>query len=267
MPGCSRLSIDNIVQTCKQANSLGIGGVALFPNLSDDIKDSLASERLEIEFYPLLHLFTFFFVNSTNSNGLLQRCIKEIKREVPELVVISDVAMDPYSSDGHDGFVDNISGEIVNDATIPILCKMAVSQAEAGADFVAPSDMMDGRIGAIRQALDDSGFQNVGINSYCTKYCSSFYGPFREALDSAPRSGDKKTYQMDPANSRQALIELELDEQEGADWIMVKPGLPYLDIVRLLKENSNLPISVYHVSGEYAMLKAAAAQGWLDYDK
>lgn len=175
--------------------------------------------------------------------------------------------MDPYSSDGHDGFVDNISGEIVNDATIPILCKMAVSQAEAGADFVAPSDMMDGRIGAIRQALDDSGFQNVGINSYCTKYCSSFYGPFREALDSAPRSGDKKTYQMDPANSRQALIELELDEQEGADWIMVKPGLPYLDIVRLLKENSNLPISVYHVSGEYAMLKAAAAQGWLDYDK
>lgn len=174
--------------------------------------------------------------------------------------------MDPYSRQGHDGFVTQ-TGEIDNDSTIPILCDMAVSQAEAGADFVAPSDMMDGRIGAIRNALDENGYSHVGINSYCTKFCSAFYGPFREALDSAPRSGDKKTYQMDPSNSREALREVQLDEEEGADWIMVKPGLPYLDIVRLIRDHSCLPISVYHVSGEYAMLKAAAAQGWIDYDR
>ena len=158
-------------------------------------------------------------------------------------------------------------GEIANDFTVDILCKMAVAQAKAGADVVAPSDMMDGRIGAIRKALDKEGYTSVSICSYCIKYCSAFYGPFREALDSAPRSGDKKTYQMDPSNSREALRELKLDEEEGADWVMVKPGLPYLDIVRLVRDNTTLPVAIYHVSGEFAMLKAASAQGWIDYDR
>ncbi|HMR06792.1 MAG TPA: porphobilinogen synthase, partial [Polyangiaceae bacterium] len=183
----------------------------------------------------------------------------------PELVVITDVALDPYSSDGHDGYL--VDGRIDNDETLPLLAKMAVAQAKAGADMVAPSDMMDGRVGVMRRALDEAGFTDVGILSYCVKYASAFYGPFRDALDSAPRAGDKKTYQMNPANLRECLREIELDEAEGADILMVKPGLPYMDVVRFVREHSKLPVAVYHVSGEFAMLKAAAQNGWLDYDR
>jgi len=180
-------------------------------------------------------------------------------------VVITDVAMDPYSSDGHDGLVRD--GRIVNDDTLPILAAMAVAQARAGADVVAPSDMMDGRVAAIRTALDAAGFADTAICSYCVKYASAFYGPFRDALDSAPRAGDKKTYQMDPANTREALREVELDEAEGADWLMVKPGLPYLDVLARVRGATALPVAAYHVSGEFAMLKAAAANGWIDYER
>jgi porphobilinogen synthase len=202
---------------------------------------------------------------STNEAGLLQRAVRALKRALPELVVITDVALDPYSSDGHDGVV--IDGRIDNDVSLPILAAMAVSQANAGADVVAPSDMMDGRVRAIREALDEAGHVDVAICSYCCKYASAFYGPFREALDSAPKSGDKKTYQMDPANLRECEREVRLDEAEGADWLMVKPGLPYLDVVRLVRELTPLPVAAYHVSGEYAMLHAAAERGWLDYDR
>ena len=191
--------------------------------------------------------------------------MRALKAAHPELLVITDVALDPYSSDGHDGVL--IGERIDNDETLPILAAMAVSQAEAGADVVAPSDMMDGRVLAIREALDAAGFTEVAIGSYCTKYASAFYGPFRDALDSAPRSGDKKTYQMDPANAREALRELMLDESEGADWVMVKPGLVYADIIRLVRDHTALPVAAYHVSGEYAMLRAAAERGWLDYDR
>lgn len=245
MPGQARLSIDLLVETAAQAFALGVPGVALFPALTDDVKDPRGAE-------------------STNSAGLLQRCVRALKSALPELLVITDVALDPYSSDGHDGVV--IDGRIDNDITVPILAEMAVAQARAGADIVAPSDMMDGRVGAIRSALDAAGFTQVGICSYCVKYASAFYGPFREALDSAPRGGDKKTYQMDPANVREALREIRLDEAEGADWLMVKPGLPYADVIRYVREQTALPISAYQVSGEYAMLKAAAQNGWLDYD-
>jgi porphobilinogen synthase len=246
MPGCYRLSIDHIVAVAKEAYEVGVAGVALFPALDDTVKSRTGDE-------------------SWNPDGLLQRCIKALKKEVPELLVIADVALDPYSSDGHDGYVTD-EGVIDNDITVPLLCKMAVAQAEAGADMVAPSDMMDGRIGAIRKALDEKGFTQVAICSYCVKYASAFYGPFREALDSAPRAGDKKTYQMDPANRTEALREVKLDEAEGADWLMVKPGLPYLDVILAVKQATALPVAAYHVSGEYAMLKAAAAQGWLNYD-
>jgi porphobilinogen synthase len=246
MPGCYRLSIDHIVAVAKEAYEVGVAGVALFPALDDTVKSRTGDE-------------------SWNTDGLLQRCIKALKKEVPELLVIADVALDPYSSDGHDGYVTD-EGVIDNDITVPLLCKMAVAQAEAGADMVAPSDMMDGRIGAIRKALDEKGFTQVAICSYCVKYASAFYGPFREALDSAPRAGDKKTYQMDPANRTEALREVHLDESEGADWLMVKPGLPYLDVILAVKQATALPVAAYHVSGEYAMLKAAAAQGWLNYD-
>ena len=245
MPGCSRQSIDRIVATCRTALDLGVPGVALFPAIADELKEPRGRE-------------------SVNPDGLLQRCIRGIKAALPEMTVITDVALDPYSCDGHDGVL--IDGRIDNEETLPILAAMAVSQARAGADVVAPSDMMDGRVGEIRRALDAEGFINVGICSYCVKYASAFYGPFREALDSAPRGGDKKTYQMDPANVRECLREVRLDEEEGADWLMVKPGLPYLDVVRLVRETTALPVAVYHVSGEYAMLKAAAANGWLDYD-
>jgi porphobilinogen synthase len=246
MPGQARLSIDLLVERAKQARDLGVPAVALFPALDDSLKDPRGKE-------------------SVNPNGLLQRAVAALKQAIPNLLVVTDVALDPYSSDGHDGVV--IDGRIDNDVTVPILAAMAVAQARAGADLVAPSDMMDGRVGAMRKALDEAGFTNVGIMSYCAKYASAFYGPFREALDSAPRSGDKKTYQMDPANVREALREVRLDEVEGADWLMVKPGLPYLDVIRFVRENTSLPVAAYHVSGEYAMLKAAAQNGWLDYDK
>jgi porphobilinogen synthase len=246
MPGQARLGIARLVERAREAHELGVPGVALFPALTDELKDSRGTESL-------------------NKSGLLQRAVRALKRALPELLVITDVALDPYSSDGHDGVV--IDGVIDNDRTVPLLAKMAVAQAEAGADMVAPSDMMDGRVGAIRKALDEAGFTDVAICSYCVKYASSFYGPFREALDSAPRGGDKKTYQMDPANARECLREVRLDEAEGADWLMVKPGLPYADIVRLVREKSALPVAVYHVSGEFAMLKAAAEKGFIDYDK
>lgn len=246
MPGQSRLGVRKLVERASEAFELGVSGVALFPALSDDLKDPHGTESL-------------------NDSGLLQRAVRALKQAVPELLVITDVALDPYSSDGHDGVV--IDGIIDNDVTVPLLASMAVAQAKAGADVVAPSDMMDGRVGAIRAALDDAGFTDVAICSYCVKYASAFYGPFREALDSSPRSGDKKTYQMDPANWRECLREIEADEAEGADWLMVKPGLPYADIVRFVRDRSKLPVAVYHVSGEYAMLKAAGERGWIDYDR
>ncbi len=246
MPGHARLSIDRLVDKARQAYELGVGGVALFPALTEDVKDPRGRE-------------------SANPEGLLQRAVQSLKAALPKLCVVTDVALDPYSSDGHDGVL--IDGRIDNDETLPILAKMAVAQAAAGADIVAPSDMMDGRVAAIRQALDEAGHVEVGICSYCVKYASAFYGPFRDALDSAPRAGDKKTYQMDPANVRECLREVRLDEEEGADWLMVKPGLPYLDVLSLVRQNTSLPVAAYHVSGEYAMLKAAAQKGWLDYDQ
>lgn len=246
MPGQSRLGIDRLVERAREARSAGVAGVALFPALDGSLKDPRGRE-------------------STNAGGLLQRAVRALKREVPGLLVITDVALDPYSSDGHDGVV--IDGRIDNDATLPLLAAMAVAQADAGADLVAPSDMMDGRVRAIRDALDGAGHTGVGICSYSVKYASAFYGPFRQALDSAPRSGDKKTYQMDPANVREALREVRLDEEEGADYILVKPGLPYLDVIRAVREATPLPVAAYHVSGEYAMLKAAARAGYLDYDR
>lgn len=244
MPGIARLSRDRIVRVAREAHALGIPGVALFPALPGSRKDKTATE-------------------SANPDGLLQQTIRAIKDAIPDLAVITDVAMDPYSSDGHDGFV-NERGEIDNDATLEILAEMAVSQARAGADLVAPSDMMDGRVGHIRRALDSAGYTGVGILAYTAKYCSAFYGPFRDALDSAPRHGDKKTYQMDPANAREALREARLDVAEGADIVMVKPALPYLDVVRAVREAVDVPVAAYHVSGEYAMWKAAAQRGWID---
>lgn len=245
MPGHSRLSIDLMVKHCESVAEAGVPGIALFPALPEDEKDSHGTR-------------------SADPDNVNLRAVREIKAAVPDLMIITDVALDPYSSDGHDGVV--VDGEIVNDESVEILAAMAVAQAEAGTDVVAPSDMMDGRIGAIRSALDTAGHQGVLINSYCAKYASAFYGPFREALDSEPRGGDKKTYQMDPANRREALRELRLDETEGADWVMVKPGLPYLDVIRDFRENTTLPVTAYQVSGEFAMLKAAGANGWIDYD-
>ena len=246
MPGCAHLSLDRLAAKVERLASLGVPAVALFPALPDDIKDPVGTE-------------------SANPEGLMQRAIRACKDAAPGVMVVGDVALDPYSSDGHDGVVED--GEIINDPSVHILCEMAVSQAEAGVDIIAPSDMMDGRVGAIRDALDDAGYTDVLILSYCAKYASAFYGPFREALDSAPRAGDKKTYQMDPANAREAEREAMLDEEEGADILMVKPALPYLDVIYRLREVSNLPIAAYHVSGEYASLMAAGQRGWLDADK
>ncbi len=246
MPGQARLSIDLAVKLAREAFELGVPAVELFPALPEALKDPRGSE-------------------SVNASGLMQRAIRALKRELPELTVCTDVALDPYSSEGHDGVV--IDGRIDNDATLPILAAMAVSHAEAGADVVAPSDMMDGRVRAIREALDAAGHQRVSILSYCVKYASAFYGPFREALDSAPRSGAKKTYQMDPANFREIEREVRLDEQEGADILMVKPGLPYTHVIRRGRELTPLPVAVYHVSGEYTMLKLAAERGYLDYER
>jgi porphobilinogen synthase len=250
MPGCFRQSITSLVKTAQDAYDIGIRAVALFPRLDDALKTPRGEESL-------------------NAHGLMQRAIRALKKQIPLLMVITDVALDPYSSDGHDGLV--LNGKIANDETLPLLAAMAVAQAQAGADMVAPSDMMDGRVGVIRAALDSAGFTQVGICSYCIKYASAFYGPFRDALDSAPRPGadrprDKKTYQMDPANVREAFREMALDEAEGADWLMVKPGLPYLDVIRAIRPHTALPIAAYHVSGEFAMLKAAAQNGWLNYD-
>ena len=245
MPGHARLSIDRLLEVAGEALELGLPGVALFPVLDEAEKDAQGSA-------------------SSKPDGLLQRAIRATKAAFPDLLVISDVALDPYSSDGHDGVV--IGGRVDNDASLPLLAAMAVNQAQAGADIVAPSDMMDGRVAAIRDALDAAGHSEVAIGSYCAKYASGFYGPFRSALDSAPRAGDKKSYQMDPANAREAMREVALDEAEGADWVMVKPGLPYLDVIARLRAATALPVATYHVSGEYAMLRAAAERGFLDYE-
>ncbi len=245
MPGCQRQSIDVVVEEARQAHALGIPAIALFPVIDPSLKDPTAAE-------------------SARKDGLLPRAIRELKEAAPELAVVTDVAMDPYSSDGHDGLVHQ--GRILNDETLEILASMAICQAEAGADLVAPSDMMDGRIGYIRDALDDAGFEETGILAYSAKYASSFYGPFRDALDSAPEEGDKKTYQMDPANAREALREVELDVMEGADMVMFKPAMPYLDVIAMIAAEVEVPVAAYQVSGEYAMLKAAAENGWLDGD-
>ena len=244
MPGVFRFSRELLVQEARAAWAAGIFAVALFPALSNRLKDPTARE-------------------SINPRGLLPQAIRDLKQTLPELCVITDVAMDPYSSEGHDGFVDD-RGNIANDRTLEILAEMAVAQARAGADVVAPSDMMDGRVRALRIALDADGHTDTGILAYSAKYCSAFYGPFREALDSAPRHGDKKTYQMDPANAREAVREVRLDVEEGADIVMVKPAGPYLDIIHAVREAVHVPVAAYQVSGEYAMLKAAAQQGWLD---
>ncbi len=251
MPGVFRRSIDLTVKECKEIYELGVKAVNLYMKVSEYLKDNTGKE-------------------AWNPDGLMQKTIKAIKDAVPGMIVMPDAALDPYSIYGHDGIVRN--GIIDNDATIEALARMAVSQAEAGADIIAPSDMMDGRIGVMREALEESGFSNVGILSYAAKYASSFYGPFRFALDSAPKADieipeDKQTYQMDFHNSREALNEVYKDINEGADIIMIKPGLPYLDIVSKVREATGLPIAVYHVSGEYAMLKAAVQNGWLDNDK
>ena len=246
MPGYHRYSLDLGVQEAKTLWNMGIKSVLLFCKVPDELKDNKGTEAL-------------------NKNGLMQRSIREIKAAVPDLCVMTDVALDPFSSYGHDGIVQN--GKIINDATIDVLAAMSVSHADAGADFVAPSDMMDGRIMAIREALESSGHVDTGIMSYSAKYASCFYGPFRDALDSAPGFGDKKSYQMNPANIREAIRETLLDVEEGADIVMVKPGMPYLDVVRAVKEVVEIPVSVYHVSGEYAMIKAAAERGWLNEDQ
>lgn len=246
MPGISRFTIDKLLVEIGQCVEVGLGSFILFPAVLDHRKDKVASYGLD----P-----TNFYLQAARA----------IKSHFPQICLISDVAMDPYSSDGHDGLVQE--GQIVNDLTLPILAKMAVLQAEAGFDIIGPSDMMDGRVEAIRKALDEAGYSSTSIMSYTAKYASAFYGPFRDALDSAPKLGDKKTYQMDPANAREALREAFLDAQEGADFLMVKPALCYLDIIQTLKQNTLLPIAAYNVSGEYAMLMAASEKGWINLEK
>lgn len=246
MPGIDRLSQDLLLKEMEACMKLGIKSFVLFPNIADKLKDKKATESL-------------------NKKGLYLSTIKEIKKHLPEAVIMTDVAMDPYSSDGHDGIVKN--GEIINDETLEVLGNMALAQAECGADIIGPSDMMDGRVGFIREILDENNFTNVSIMSYTAKYASAFYGPFRDALDSAPKFGDKKTYQMNPSNSKEALLEADLDFAEGADFLMVKPALSYLDIIKSLHDNYSLPIAAYNVSGEYAMVKAGAAKGWIDGKK
>ncbi len=246
MPGYFRLSLDLIEKKVASLWAKGLKAVLLFIKVEETLKDNKGTEAL-------------------NPEGLMQRAIKQIKEAVPEMVVMTDVALDPYSSYGHDGIVKE--GQILNDPTIAVLAKMALSHARAGADVVAPSDMMDGRIAEIRNKLEEAQFHNTLIMSYSAKYASSFYGPFRDALDSAPGFGDKKTYQIDFANREEALVETQRDLEEGADIVMVKPGLAYLDIIRDLKNSISAPIAAYQVSGEYAMLKAAAAQGWIDHDQ
>jgi porphobilinogen synthase len=246
MPGYFRYSLENTVKEAKLLWSMGIKSVLLFIKCADELKDNLGTEAV-------------------NPEGLMQRAIRSIKHAIPEMVVMTDVALDPYSSYGHDGIVKG--QEIVNDATVEVLARMSLSHAQAGADIVAPSDMMDGRILAIRNILEENNFDKVGIMAYSAKYASCFYGPFRDALDSAPGFGDKKTYQMDYANTKEAIKETLMDVEEGADIVMVKPALSYLDIIRTIKDRVNVPVSAYHVSGEYAMVKAAAKMGWLNEDK
>ncbi|MCZ2477703.1 porphobilinogen synthase [Aquirufa antheringensis] len=246
MPGIYRYTTDLLLKEIEECLNLGITSYALFPQVAEDRKDSRATE-------------------SHRQGSLYLEAIHAVTSRFPEISMLTDVAMDPYSSDGHDGIVRG--GEILNDETLEVLAKMAIAQAQAGSKLIGPSDMMDGRVGYLRESLDDAGFTNVGIMAYSAKYASAFYGPFRDALESAPKFGDKKTYQMNPANSREALREAELDELEGADFLMVKPALAYLDIISLLRDNTNLPIAAYNVSGEYAMVKAAATNGWIDGEK
>jgi porphobilinogen synthase len=246
MPGYYRRSLDLTIKEVKELWSMGIKSVLLFVKAKDEVKDNTGKE-------------------AWNKNGLMQQSIRAIKDAVPEMIVMTDVALDPYSSYGHDGIVKD--GEIVNDDTVEVLVKMSLSHAAAGADFVAPSDMMDGRIGAIRKGLEQSGYTKTGIMAYSAKYASCFYGPFRDALDSAPGFGDKKTYQMDYANRIEAIKETMMDVEEGADIVMVKPALAYLDIIREVKNAVTVPVSAYNISGEYAMIKAAAKMGWLNEDK
>jgi porphobilinogen synthase len=243
MPGIFRLSTDLMLKEIEACMTLGIRAFDVFPAVEDQHKDKTATKSYDSNFFYL-------------------KALREIKKQFPEACIMTDVAMDPYSSDGHDGLVND--GKILNDETLEILGKMALAQAETGIDILGPSDMMDGRVGYLRNVLDENGFTDVSIMSYTAKYASGFYNPFRDALDSAPKFGDKKTYQMNPANKREALIEAELDTTEGADFLMVKPALAYLDIIHLLKENSTLPIAAYNVSGEYSMIKAAHEKGWLD---
>ena len=251
MPGASRWSLEGLVDEVGRAWDLGIRCVVLFPKVADGLKSEDGAECF-------------------NEHGLIPRAIRRLKQVHPGMAIMTDVALDPYSCDGHDGIVSS-EGVVLNDETVAILCQQAVAQARAGADLIGPSDMMDGRVGAIREALDEEGFEHVGIISYTAKYASAYYGPFREALDSAPRAnsgkpipGDKSTYQMDPANGREAILETQLDESEGADILMVKPGLAYLDIIYRLRQETQQPIAAYNVSGEYAMVKAAAERGWID---
>ena len=244
MPGIFRLGLDHLLSEVEECLKLGIVAFDIFPVVEEIHKDKMATKS---------HDKNFFYL----------KALKEVKQRFPEACIMTDVAMDPYSSDGHDGIVDE-NGKILNDETLEVLSDMALAQAEMGIDIIGPSDMMDGRVGYIRETLDDNGFEEVSIMSYTAKYASAFYGPFRDALDSAPKSGDKKTYQMNPANKREALLEAELDAEEGADFLMVKPALSYLDVIKLLKDNSDLPIAAYNVSGEYAMVQAAAEKGWLN---
>ncbi len=247
MPGCYRYTLDLLLAEVAELDTLGVKAIALFPVVSESKKDDNGTE-------------------SYNPGGLAQNTVRAIKAATPDTIVITDVALDPFTTHGHDGVIDE-HGVILNDETVDILVKMSISQAEAGCDMVAPSDMMDGRIGAIRQGLDAHGFTDVAILAYSAKYASAYYGPFRDALDSAPKFGDKKTYQMNPANAREALTEIELDIAEGADMVMVKPALAYLDIIHQVKANCNVPVAAYNVSGEYAMIKAAAQLGWIDEKK
>lgn len=246
MPNCYRYSLDLLLKEVQEIYDLGINSIALFPLIEENKKDNKGKE-------------------SYNPEGLVQYTIRAIKTEISKITVITDIALDPYSIYGHDGIVKD--GEILNDETVDVLVEMALSHAEAGADMVAPSDMMDGRIGAIRQALDKEGWINTGILAYSAKYASAYYGPFRDALESAPQFGDKKTYQMDYANGKEAIKEVALDIKEGADMVMIKPALAYLDIIRRVRDYTNLPVVAYNVSGEYSMIKAASQRGWIDEDK
>lgn len=252
MPGMFRLCIQDLVKECQELSALGISGVALFPKLDDSLKSDDGREAL-------------------NPDTLVLRAIRAIKKEVPEITVITDLALDPYTVHGHDGLWDAAAQDLANDATVEVLAEMAVLAAEAGVDMVAPSDMMDGRVGAIRAALDDNGFESTAIMAYSAKFASAFYGPFRDAVGSAASAGthnlDKRTYQLNPANRREALTEVALDEEEGADVLMVKPAGPYLDIIREVREETELPLAAYQVSGEYAQIMAAVEKGWLDLER